>query len=236
MSLTSMKLSFLKVENLLHQTNRFFRITSISNESPLKFKNVPVYSFVNTNKRYETKSKERLYVWGYAGLGALGEPQFLRPLKDNQNRIFRMRKPWRLRWVDRINADLSHVACGNGFSLIAISNSNTLRGHNLFGTGMNTQSQIGVHEASNGDKFKYIIEPALIELPILKQEREKLKIIHISCGRSHSLVLTNLGIFSLGNNAYGQCARPIIENEEYFGNRYISFNLNGKNNLIFSLN
>ncbi len=225
MSLNIINKNFQKKINY-YFNKRFISFSSILNESPLKFKNVPVYSFVNNNNnnnnkqtKNETKSKERLYVWGYAALGALGEPQFLRPLKENQNRIYKMRKPWRLRWVDRINADLTHVACGNGFSLISISNSKTLRGHNLFGTGMNTQSQIGVHEASNGDKFKYIIEPALIELPLLKEEREKLKIIDMSCGRSHSLVLTNFGLFTLGNNAYGQCARPIVENEEYFGNR-----------------
>ena len=54
-----------------------------------------------------------------------------------------MRKPWRLRWADRIDADVTHVACGNGFSLIGIKDSKTLKGHQLFGTGINTQSQIG---------------------------------------------------------------------------------------------
>jgi hypothetical protein len=54
-----------------------------------------------------------------------------------------MRKPWRLRWADRIDADVSHVACGNGFSLIAIRDSKDIKGHHLFGTGINTHSQIG---------------------------------------------------------------------------------------------
>ena len=54
-----------------------------------------------------------------------------------------MRKPWRLRWADRIDADVSHVACGNGFTLIAIRDSKNIKGHHLFGTGINTQSQIG---------------------------------------------------------------------------------------------
>ncbi len=47
----------------------------------------------------------------------------------------------------------------------------------------------------------------------------------ISCGRAHSIVLTNLGIISFGNNSYGQCGRPIIENEEYFGNRAVVQNI-----------
>ena len=55
-----------------------------------------------------------------------------------------MRKPWRLRWSDRIDADVTHVACGNGYSLIAIKDSKFLKGDHLFGSGINTQSQIGL--------------------------------------------------------------------------------------------
>jgi RCC1-like G exchanging factor-like protein len=147
-----------------------------------------------------------------------GEPQFLRPLTD-KNRIFRQRKPWRLRWADRNNADLTNVACGNGFSLIAVSGARHLKGHHLFGTGMNTESQIGFHQTSKGDIFKYIIEPALIELPIDRNKSDKFRIIDIACGRAHSVVVTNMGIFTFGNNSYGQCSRPIIEDEIYFGNQ-----------------
>lgn len=39
-------------------------------ETPLNPKNVTVYSFANPSKH--EKSAERLYVWGYAGVGALG--------------------------------------------------------------------------------------------------------------------------------------------------------------------
>ena len=36
-------------------------------------------------------------------------------------------------------------------------------------------------------------------------------------GRAHTLALTNTGdVYSLGNNAYGQCGRNIVENEDYF--------------------
>lgn len=117
--------------------------------------------------------------------------------------------------------DPTHVACGNGFSLIAIKNSKTLKGHNLFGTGMNTESQIGVHQAKNGKMYKYVTEPMLIDLPIEKEQKKALKIVDVTCGRAHSVVLTSLGIFSFGNNSYGQCARPIVENEQYFGNRSV---------------
>ena len=130
-----------------------------------------------------------------------------------------------MRWVDRVDAEVKHVACGNGFSLIAISNSKHLKGHNLFGTGINTQSQIGVHKTSNGEAFKYIIEPALINLPFNSQEQRSLKILDIACGRVHSIVLTNHGVLSFGNNSYGQCGRPIIENEEYCGNESVVQNI-----------
>lgn len=48
---------------------------------------------------------------------------------------------------------------------------------------------------------------------------KKLKILDITCGRVHSVVLTNQGIVTFGSNSYGQCGRPIIENESYYGNK-----------------
>lgn len=103
----------------------------------------------------------------------------------NRNRVYRQRKPWRLRWVDRVDAEMTHVACGSGFSLMATASTKHLKGHNLFGTGMNTQSQIGYHATSNGDAYKYIIEPALIELPFERDQLKKLKIQDISCGKNN---------------------------------------------------
>ena len=82
-----------------------------------------------------------------------------------------------------------------------------------------------MHETSNRKNFQYIIEPALIDLPFDHQSTEKLKILDISCGRVHSMVLTNKGIVSFGNNSYGQCGRPIVENENYCGNTSILQNI-----------
>ena len=113
--------------------------------------------------------------------------------------MYSQRKPWRLRWVDRISADVKHIACGNGFSLISISDSKYLKGDHLFGTGINTTSQIGVHETFGGTAFQYIIEPAKIELPFSLDKYKKLKILDISCGRIHSVVLTNYGVITFGN-------------------------------------
>jgi alpha-tubulin suppressor-like RCC1 family protein len=114
---------------------------------------------------------------------------------ENCNPILRQRKPWRLRWADRKNADVKHVACGNGFSLIVASNLSTQRGsHCLLGCGLNSHSQIGVHKSKSNEPYKFIIEPTLIDLNIPLSEQSKLRIRDISCGRAHSIVLTNHGI------------------------------------------
>lgn len=52
-----------------------------------------------------------------------------------------------------------------------------------------------------------------IELPF-KQPSTKIKAV--AAGRAHTLILTNTnGVYTLGNNSYGQCGRKIIENEDY---------------------
>lgn len=38
----------------------------------------------------------------------------------------------------------------------------------------------------------------------------------VAAGRAHSIVLTDEeGVFSLGNNAFGQCGRPVVQDEDY---------------------
>lgn len=56
-----------------------------------------------------------------------------------------------------------------------------------------------------------LIEPVPINLPNAKSP-----VIDIACGRAHTVVLTEReGAFTLGHNGYGQCGRPIVENEDY---------------------
>lgn len=50
---------------------------------------------------------------------------------------------------------------------------------------------------------------------ILPLQNASTKIIGMAAGRAHLLILTTEGLFTLGNNAYGQCGRPIILNENY---------------------
>lgn len=213
------------IKNGLH-SSPFLLSKELNEKLSSKYKNTPVYTFAQKPRNSNRVGiKDRIFVWGYAGTGALGESSFLKPKFKIDTPKYHQRKPWRLKWADRVDADPIHVACGNGFSLIATSSTQDLKGHHLFGTGMNTESQIGVHEVKKGEKLKYIIEPAIIDLPFDRASDKKLKILDITCGRAHSIVLTNFGLISFGNNSYGQCGRPIIENEEYFGNRAVIQNV-----------
>ena len=46
--------------------------------------------------------------------------------------------------------------------------------------------------------------------------------MRVSAGRSHIVALTEAGeLFSMGNNAYGQCGRNVIEDEDYLRSNII---------------
>jgi alpha-tubulin suppressor-like RCC1 family protein len=161
----------------------------------------------------------------------LGEKQFLRPDQKDVPKVYRVRKPWRLRWVDLTNAKVVQVACGNGFSLLVVAGDSKYFGDRLYGTGMNSCSQIGVQKVgSSSDALKYLIQPALINIPFEKPHQ--IKILNISCGRAHSIVNTNEGVFSFGHNAYGQCGRTIVENEDYFNNPAVMQKIHIENEII----
>lgn len=61
-------------------------------------------------------------------------------------------------------------------------------------------------------KLVFSIQP--IRVP-LKSPRST-NVIKVGAGRAHSIALTDKeGVFSLGNNAFGQGGRPIVEDEDY---------------------
>ncbi|XP_043277807.1 RCC1-like G exchanging factor-like protein [Venturia canescens] len=70
--------------------------------------------------------------------------------------------------------------------------------------------------------------PRPIHLPL---KSLSLKVLGLAAGRAHSLILTSEGVFTLGNNGYGQCGRPIIGNEEYAQSRVVHHipNVKGEN-------
>lgn len=163
--------------------------------------------------RYHGKNKTRrirVYVCGFAHTGALGLPAVL-PSEENTFTHGDISHPCR---VYMGSARITHAACGHGFSLFA---SDTTGDQKLWGTGINTDSQIGFHKPNpkhteSKAKFcDYVYVPSQILLPL---NQPKTKVLQVACGRAHSLVLTDKeGIFSMGNNSYGQCGRFIIDGE-----------------------
>lgn len=77
---------------------------------------------------------------------------------------------------------------------------------------------LGFNEKDKKFPNGLITEPRPINLPI---KDSSTKVLDMSAGRAHLLVLTNEGVFTLGNNAYGQCGRPIILNENYENSRVV---------------
>lgn len=48
------------------------------------------------------------------------------------------------------------------------------------------------------------------------------KVTGLAAGRAHSVIVTDKeGIFTFGNNAYGQCGRTIIKDEIYQGSAVV---------------
>ncbi|XP_006821037.1 RCC1-like G exchanging factor-like protein [Saccoglossus kowalevskii] len=170
--------------------------------------NMDVFQYVGER----SKPARRLYVWGYAHTGALGIPTFVKVKgTGKQPRKYQV-TPYRLDLNDRI----SKVACGCGFTLFSSRQTNSRK---VWGTGMNTDSQLGLQTISGtaGRVLDYVIQPATIDLPLYKPLSTR--VVQVACGRAHSIILTDQeGVFSIGNNSYGQCGRPVIENEKYQAN------------------
>lgn len=59
----------LKTREILKEAKSRIHLTSLLNEFPIKLKNIEPKKFADENKK---KFCDRLYVWGYAGVGALG--------------------------------------------------------------------------------------------------------------------------------------------------------------------
>lgn len=113
-----------------------------------------------------------------------------------------------------IEGGVKDVACGYGFTVFVTKDQTST--NNCFGFGFNSHSQIGYHELSPGRPLEIVIKPQ----PIFTHGKP---IAKVKCGRAHSVLLDESGsIFTLGNNAFGQCCRPINPKEEYFGRDLIT--------------
>lgn len=68
--------------------------------------------------------------------------------------------------------------------------------------------------------MEILFYPKPIHLPFKKPQTSK--VLKLSAGRAHLLVLTDEGIFALGNNAFGQCGRKVIPDENYIMSNFIN--------------
>lgn len=177
------------------------------------------HEYVGANAQRTTT----VYAWGAADSGALGIASYLRPNLKNLQRQFvisMINRPARVRFYDKQKMKALKVACGHGFTVTSVKFQNKKF---LLGSGINTDSQIGFHEAPKGSGriMDQLIEPGRIRLPLEKPDN--CNVVSMACGRAHTvIVVENEGVFSLGNNAYGQCGRSIVEDEDYSKNPTIN--------------
>lgn len=166
---------------------------------------LPTFQYVG----HKPRRKDRVFVWGFSYTGALGIPSFVAPDTGRKKPKQYQLTPYRL----DVDEKISSAACGYGFTLLSSKTSDVTK---VWGMGLNKDSQIGFHR-SRRDRtkgYEYILEPSPVPLPLDKPQATR--VLQVSCGRAHSLILTDSeGVFSIGNNSYGQCARRIVEGEIY---------------------
>lgn len=172
---------------------------------------------VVTYPRSSAKDR-RVYVWGLAETGALGIQRNLKKATSAHTSI--VQHPSRLSFAETL--DVVDVACGYGFSAFAVRRKDDI---SLFGTGINTDTQIGFHKHGGelNRPMEVLIYPAPIVLPKSPTNpNKKIQIRKCSAGRAHLLAISDDNIvYSMGNNAYGQCGRSIVQDELYAGREYI---------------
>jgi len=198
---TSSILTGSKKQNLTHlkRGNRFFN----KDES-----DIPIFQYVED----KPEKNQRLYMWGNTAYGQLGQQGFLEP-KGRRSTISQMHKPYRITFGEY--EEIREVSCGYGFTVFSTRDSK----HRVYGTGFNQDGQIGFHKRRGGKPLEIIIQPANIEIPF----PQNVKVLKVSCGRAHTLLLGSNGrVLTLGNNAYGQAGRTIVENEDYKRNQIIN--------------
>uniref|UniRef100_A0A672QFL0 Neutrophil cytosolic factor 1-like n=1 Tax=Sinocyclocheilus grahami TaxID=75366 RepID=A0A672QFL0_SINGR len=165
----------------------------------------PVFQYVGQHR----KPQGKVFVWGFSYTGALGIPSFVVPDSGRKKPRKYQLTPYRLDTEQKI----SSAACGYGFTLLACNSRDLTK---LWGMGLNKDSQLGFQRTQHDrhKSYDYVLEPSPVSLPLVNPQETR--VLQVSCGRAHSLVLTDSeGVFSMGNNAYGQCGRKIVEDEVY---------------------
>lgn len=183
-------------------------------QNPNMVKQMPTYEYVKEGK---FKKADLVYVCGLGATGSLGLPRYYNPeRKDIEGMNPKDVGTSTFRRLNTFSSSdkIMDVACGYGFTIIAAQLQDS--SHTALGFGLNTHSQIGYHSPRPGYPLELVSTPSTIVVPTMSP------ITKVSCGRSHSLLVNKDGqVFSLGNNSLGQCGRPIVEDEIYFGSKKV---------------
>lgn len=183
-------------------------------QNPELVKNLPTHELAKDGK---LKKSQLVYVCGFAGTGSLGVQRYYKPGKDTDQVKPKeiMSSTFRRLSALQTSDKVKDIACGQGFTIICGNFKNTSQ--TVLGFGLNSHSQIGYHAPRPGYPLEVVSTPSPVFVP------SKSPIVQAACGRAHSMILAENGsVFSMGDNSFGQCGRPIQEKEEYFGKKTIT--------------
>lgn len=80
---------------------------------------------------------------------------------------------------------------------------------------------LGIHCVRHENPLEILLSPVPIFLNF--KEPTKTEVIALSAGRAHLVIITDReGVFTLGNNSYGQCGRVIVKDEKFFGSTVVN--------------
>ena len=108
--------------------------------------------------------------------------------------------------------NLKTAAAGYGFSLFLTDD----KEYPVWGSGNNKSGQLGEQrrrgvKGGRSKPLEILLEAGHIQLPLKPGE----KVVGLAAGRAHSLIHTSHNeVLSLGDNAHGQCGRPIVDSED----------------------
>ncbi|CAG9855374.1 unnamed protein product [Phyllotreta striolata] len=179
-------------------------------------KTLPVFQYNVSKENYR-----RVFSWGNIHTGALGKG--FKKYKEGEKYLKPLYFPKRITLGEQ--HEVVSATCGFGFTVFSVRNDTSQK---LYGTGINTDSQIGYHEVRTGHPLETIFVPQPIHLPF--KNPESARVTKLAAGRAHLLVLTDEGLFTLGNNSFGQCGRRVVPDENYGMSNYIHHieNIDGK--------
>ncbi|XP_014288532.1 RCC1-like G exchanging factor-like protein [Halyomorpha halys] len=156
-------------------------------------------------KEIPAKNHYRLYAFGLSEHGALG-------LHENGHKKVKkfVLKPVRHSFAEQ--KPVTNVAAGYGFTAFSLISHDTTK---IYGCGINTDFQIGYHLSAQQVPLEIILKPVPVNIGLKDADT---MIVGLSAGRAHLAVVTDKeGVFLLGANNYGQCAREVIPDDKLQG-------------------